>query len=141
MVMPLGQTPKVRDRSPNSVLSQLIAGQPMPFVPVEPLYGWPESLPIELRWRNWSERLSDTGTERLVIDYGTYVDVEVGVYADILDSWYLPPISIELPTARTAYEVAGCAVERCGDDLFWLDLDGRATWLPPDRQAALDARR
>lgn len=129
-----------RDRTANSVLSLLLAGEPTPFVPVEPLYGWPESLLIELRWQKWSHRLREAGTERLAVDYRTYFEVEAGVYADLLDACYPPPVSIELPVVKTAHEVAGCAVERRDDALFWLDPDGEATWLPPDGQAASEAR-
>lgn len=40
---------------------------------------------------------------------------------------------------RAPDEIAGCAVARRGEDLFWLSPEGEATWIPPNREAHLAA--
>jgi hypothetical protein len=64
-----------------------------------------------------------------------HFDLELSIHTEIMDGCYPPPAWLQLPHVSTADDVAGAAVEWRGEDLYWVDADGGAHWLPPDREA------
>ena len=123
---------------PTDALSLVLNRHPPPFVPVAPVY---EGLgPFEfhwmaLRWRKWRDLLDRARTDRLPVDYDTYLALELSVYTDTIETCYPPPGWLSLPTNATPPEIAGAEVVRRGADLYWTSPDGRETWLAPDRIA------
>ena len=121
----------------NTPLHLVLGGRPAPVVPVAPVYenlGALQFHGMQLRWRLWRARLDEAAAELLPLDYQTYLQVELGTRTEILDRWYPPPAWLQLPVNRTPEEIAGCALARRGEDLFWLSPEGAATWIPPNRQ-------
>jgi hypothetical protein len=123
-------------------LNQVLNGRSAPFVPVAPAYeglGPLEFRRMESRWLKWRERLEKAGSDLLPVHYRTCLEIELDIEGEILDRWYPPPAWLELRTNRTPEGAAGCAVVRRVDDLFWLDSDGAATWIPPSGEAEREA--
>jgi hypothetical protein len=128
---------------PADPLNQVLNGRSAPFVPVAPVYeglGPLEFHRMELWWRRWRERLEAAGADLLAVEHEACLEVELGIEREIVDRWYPPPAWLTLRTNLTAEETAGCAVVRQGDDLFWLDREGQATWIPPNRVAYHEAQ-
>jgi hypothetical protein len=127
---------------PKDALNQLLNGGRPEVVPVAPVYeglGALQSHWLGLRWRKWRQRLEDAGRELLAVSYGQYLGLELEILTDTLDEVYLPPAWLGLPRNRVEAEVAGCAVMRRGEELFWLDSDGGASWMPPSLAAEREA--
>ncbi len=125
-------------REPQDPLNQVLSGRPSPFVPVAPVYeglGPLESHWMQLRWRKWRDLLDAAGTDRLAIDYETYVGVERALYTETIDAYYPPPAWLALPRVATAEEVSRAVVMRRGEDLYWVSEDGSERWLPPNGAA------
>jgi hypothetical protein len=123
-------------------LNQVLNGRRAEFVPVAPVYeclGPLQFHRMALRWRKWRDSLDEAGTDLLPVDYQNYLDLELEIHTDIIDHHYPPPAWLSLPTNMTPDQVAGCAVVRQGQGLFWLSADGEAAWMPPNREAFHEA--
>jgi hypothetical protein len=123
-------------------LNQVLNGRRAEFVPVAPVYeclGPLQFHRMALRWRKWRDRLDEAATDLLPVDYQNYLDLELEIHTDIIDHHYPPPAWLSVPTNLAPDQVAGCAVARKGQDLFWLSADGEATWMPPNREAFHEA--
>jgi len=117
-------------------LNRVLNGQPAPFVPVAPSYenlGPLQFRRMELTWQHWRARLLAARTDRLPVDYQAHLDVAFAVHTEILDSCYPPPAWMGLSLLPPPADLAGCAVEQRGEDLYWIAAGGQETWLPPDR--------
>ena len=124
-------------KGPGPVMDALTGARVLP-VPVTPVYegmGPLESLGMTLRWEKWQSRLSGAGTDVLGVRHETYLDVEFESWSEMLAGPYPPPTWLHLMTNNTPDEVAGCAVVRDESDLFWIDAEGHASWMPPSLQA------
>jgi hypothetical protein len=130
--------PRHSSRDP---LTRALNAQPAPFVPVAPAY---EGLgPLEfhrmvLYWRKWWARLEAAGTDLLPVEHRAHFELELEIHTEILDSVYPPPAWLGMPHTHLASDVAGCAVVRRGEDLFWLSSSGHGEWIPPNRQVYHD---
>ncbi len=127
-----------QQREPQDPLNQVLSGRPSPFVPVAPVYeglGPLEFHWMQLRWRKWRHLLDAAGTDRLAVDYETYVAVELALYTETIDAYYPPPAWLALPLIQSAERISATAVVRRGTDLYWVSEDGKETWLPPNRAA------
>lgn len=119
-------------------VTRALHGKPADFVPVAPSYEFLGPLQfyrMELNWRKWSARLEQAGTDLLAVTHEDYLAHELELYSEILDTAYPRPAWLGLPRNRTFGEIAGSAVARQGEHLFWLSSDGHASWIPPHREA------
>lgn len=112
---------------------------PVPVCPAYEQLGPLQFYRMELRWRKWWERLDRAGADMLAVDYQTYFDLELETHTDIIDTYYPPPSWMSLPMVSTPADIAGCAVVRRGEDLFWLSADGHESWVPPNHKAHQEA--
>jgi beta-phosphoglucomutase-like phosphatase (HAD superfamily) len=120
---------------PADPLNLVLNKRPAPFVPVAPVYeglGPLQSHWMTVGWRCWRDCLDQAGASLLPLDYYTYLGHALQVAATILDTVYPPPAWLGMPRNMTPSDIAGCAIARQGDDLFWLDAHGNASWIAPD---------
>jgi hypothetical protein len=116
-------------------LSLVLNGRSAAFVPVAPVYeglGPLQSHWMTVGWRKWRDLLDQAGADFLALDYQTYLRHQVDVYTSILDTVYPPPAWLGLPRNMSPSDIAGCAIARQSEDLFWLDARGNASWIAPD---------
>jgi len=117
-------------------------GQPVDFVPVALAYehfGRLQYLRVERNWQLWHQRLEALRTEVLSVSYEMYLAHEMEIETGILAEVYRRPAWLALRQNESAEGIAGCAVLRKGDELFWLSRDGQASCIPPTMQGE-DAR-
>jgi hypothetical protein len=126
----------------NDPVTQVLNGERADYVPIAPSYEFLGPLQfhrMELRWRKWWDRLEQAGADILPVDYESYLQVELELYTDILDSVYPRPAWTSVPHHDTPDGLMGHAVVRRGEDLFWLSPGGHVSWIPPNREAEHDA--
>jgi len=122
----------------NDPVSRLLNGQAVSPVPVAPVYeglGPLEDFRHRLWWRKWRDRLDQANTEVLPLDYQTYLAVELEIRTDILEGPYPPPTWMHLSENSSQEDVAGCAIVRRGEELYWLSEQGEASWIAPSLRA------
>ncbi len=122
----------------DDAITRVLTGKPAPYLPVAPVYEMLGPLQfhrMESRWRKWRARLAQANTDLLPVDYQTHFQIERELYTEMLDGPYPPPAWLSLPYLSSRASVAGSAVVRRGDELFWLSADGYESWIPPNREA------
>jgi hypothetical protein len=109
-------------------------GQPVDFVPVALAYeglGPLQYLRTERNWQLWWKRLDEAKTDVLPVSYEMQLAHELEIETEILDAIYMRPAWAHVRGNQTAEEIAGCAVVKRGNDLFWLRPDGTASRIAP----------
>lgn len=121
----------------NDMVTRVMHGQPVDFVPVALAYedlGPLEYLRNEKNWQLWWKRLKEEKTDILPMSYEMFLAHQLEIETEILSKIYMRPAWLNLPRNQTAEDIAGCAVVRRGDDLFWLNSNGVASWIAPTLQ-------
>ena len=124
--------------NPTDALNLVLNRRPAPFVPVATVYegiGPLEFHWMALRWRKWQDLLDRARADHLPVGYDTYLELELSIHTETIETCYPPPAWLFLPANTTPSEIAGAQVLRRGADLYWASPDGRETWLAPDRIA------
>jgi hypothetical protein len=88
---------------------------------------------MKLRHDKWRHLMDDAGVERVPVDYGTYLGLELSILTETLDDCYPPPAWLALPRRQSEDQASGATVIRRGADLYWVSHEGEESWLPPDR--------
>jgi len=118
-------------------VTRVLHGLPVDFVPVAVSYeglGPLQYLRTERHWQLWRRRLDGRKTDMLPVSYEMYVAHRLEIETEILSEIYLRPAWTHVPHCQTAQDIAGCAVVRQGEDLFWVQPDGQASWIAPTLQ-------
>jgi len=120
-------------------VTRVMHGKPVDFVPVAQVYeslGPLQYLRTERSWQLWRKRLQATNTDVLPLDYETYLDHQLEIETGILTDIYTRPAWVGLRRNMTCEEVAGSAIIRRENNLFWLAANGDASWIAPTLQGA-----
>jgi hypothetical protein len=86
---------------------------------------------VERSWRRWRRAIDAAGTELLPLSYEQYLEHQFEVHAEVLRDIYTRPAWYVLPRNETPEQVAGRALLRRGEDLFWVSPEGHASWIQP----------
>jgi len=118
----------------DDAVTRVMHGHPAGFVPVALAYeglGPLQYLRAERNWQLWWKRLDEAKADVLPVSYEMHLTHQLEIETEILGAIYTRPAWAHVRRNQTAEEVAGCAVVRRGNDLFWLRPDGEAPRIAP----------